>query len=199
VCAGVCLRTVSPVAASSRAPRIPPGSLSETRVRSAQLLAGVRAPSLAAQPFAAQQAGSGELSAGAVLPELVDRRTVEHFRSIAVAEQGARARLYSGRPGGPAGARRLRQLLKSIRCEPGLAAAAGGFDQFDQRPCTEPQFMRVLASLQGRGDRLIVLSLSGCISPPFVRLAPDTFGDASPAWSYRTGFRAAPPGPDPAG
>src|SRR6202020_1905254 len=52
-------------------------------------------PSLAAQPFAVQQAGSGELSAGTCLPELVDRRTVEYFRSIAVAEQGARARLVS--------------------------------------------------------------------------------------------------------
>ena len=62
-------------------------------VRAAQLRARVQAAALAAQPFAVEQVGAGELSAYAGALEPLDRLTVERLGGLAVGQQCSRARL----------------------------------------------------------------------------------------------------------
>ncbi len=86
----------------------------EHLVRGAQLLAGVQAPLLAAQPFAVEEMGASELGADPRAGEPLDRLAVEALGGLAVAEQRPRAGLDPQRPVGAAGARRLREPPEGV-------------------------------------------------------------------------------------
>ena len=58
-------------------------------VGEAELLARVQAPILAAQPFAVQQVGAGEMDGDPAAGEPLDGLAVEGFGGRAVAQQGA--------------------------------------------------------------------------------------------------------------
>src|SRR3954447_10486776 len=75
----------------------------EHLVRSAQLLASVQAPFLAAQPFSVEQMGAGEVDPDARAREPLDRLAVEALGGLVLAEQRARAGLDAPRPFGAAG------------------------------------------------------------------------------------------------
>ena len=80
------LRTVSPVASSSRRARSANASMpivGEHLVRGAQLLAGVDAAVLAAQPLAVEQVRAGERDADAGAAEPLDRLAVEPLGGLA--------------------------------------------------------------------------------------------------------------------
>jgi hypothetical protein len=64
----------------------------------AQLLAGVPAPTLAAQPFAVEQMGAGERHTDVGAAEPLDRFAIQLFGGRAVAQQRSRARLDPQRP-----------------------------------------------------------------------------------------------------
>jgi hypothetical protein len=64
----------------------------------AQLLAGVQAPTLAAQPFTVERMGAGERHTNAGAAEPLDRLEVEVFGRLAVAQQCSRTRLDPQRP-----------------------------------------------------------------------------------------------------
>ena len=61
----------------------------EHLVGGAQLLAGVDAPVLAAQPFAVQEPGAGEVDHAAAAGEPLDRLAVERLRVVVLAQQRA--------------------------------------------------------------------------------------------------------------
>ena len=112
------LRTVSPVASSSRRARSANASDAHRRqhlVGGAQLLARVDAPVLAAQPLAVEQMGAGELHADAGTAEAFDRLAVETVGDVALAEQGADAGLDPQRP---LGGRHARAFGQPLECGP---------------------------------------------------------------------------------
>ena len=89
------LRTVSPVARSSRRARSANAStpiVDSMSCGGAQLLAGVDAPALAPQPLAVQQVRAGELDAEAGAAEALERLAVGRLGGFAIAASSARTR-----------------------------------------------------------------------------------------------------------
>src|SRR5918996_4309391 len=74
----------------------------ELLVGDAELLAPVDASALAAQPFAVEQMGAGEVDADPSAVEPFDRFAIETFRGISLAHQGARTCFDAERPVRPA-------------------------------------------------------------------------------------------------
>src|SRR6267378_6841453 len=91
-------------------------------VGGAQLLAGVYAAALAAQPLAIEQVGAGELHADAGTPEARDRLAVEALGDVTLVEQGADAGFDSQRPLGGGYPRAFGQPLE---CSPDERHVAG--------------------------------------------------------------------------
>ena len=122
------LRTRSPVAISSRSARAANASapmLVNSSSAVLQLVAGVEAAPLAAQPLAVEQVGPRELHAHAGAPQPLDRLLVEAIGGVAVAEQRARAGLDAERPIGAAGPGAEREPLERPFRDAALSGAGG--------------------------------------------------------------------------
>jgi hypothetical protein len=83
----------------------------------------------AAQPFAIEQMGAGQLHPHASTREAVDRFCEEVFGYLTIAYQGSRACFDPERPVRRAGPCCLGQSLACTGGERGHSAPAGGFDQ----------------------------------------------------------------------
>ena len=97
------LRTVSPVASSSRRARSAKASMPasiEDRVRGTELLAGVDAAALAPQPLAVDELRAAERHADAGAAEPFDRLAVEPLGGVPVTEHRSRAGVEPERPVG---------------------------------------------------------------------------------------------------
>src|SRR2546421_100247 len=90
----------------------PAGSAGASRVR--ELIAAVTSAPLAAQPFAVQQVGAGQVHPQAGAAQTVDRLAVEVLGGCAVADQRSRAGLGAKRPVGPAGAGDAGEPLQGV-------------------------------------------------------------------------------------
>src|SRR5207237_7208387 len=117
--------------------------------------ARVEAAAFAAQPFAVEKMGTGELDADAGAAEPVDRLPIEALGGLAVAQQRSRAGLDPQRPVGAAGASRLREPLEGVSRARSLPAPGGGLDELDQPP-GERQLLGVLAGPLGGVQRVLI-------------------------------------------
>ena len=126
----------------------------EHLVREAQLLPGVDAPVLAAQPLAVEQIGAPEFHADAGAAKAVDRLAVEGLGRLALAEQCPRAGLDAKRPVSPAGAGGRREPLEGASRELGYPAAGRCLDELGYRPVGKQIRGRVLTGLLRRGQRV---------------------------------------------
>jgi len=149
--------------ALARGAQLDPGPLGERPgaggdedlVRGAELIAGLTATALAAQPLAIEQVGAGQLDAQARASEAVDRLAVKILRGLTAGQQCARARLGPQRPVGTCGAGGLSQLAEGLGRAVRLPGPGRCFDQLGQDE-GGPQLLRVLAGLLRRGQRLLV-------------------------------------------
>jgi len=128
----------------------------EDLVRCPQLVPGVDAPVLAAQPLPVDQVSAGEGHDAPAAAQLVDRLLVEELGFMALADQGPRARLDAPGPRGGAWLGGAGKPLDRIRGAPGVTAARRRLGQLDQAPVGEAEFLRIRASLVGRGQRIPV-------------------------------------------
>jgi len=130
--------------------------LLEHPVRVAELVAGVGAPALAAQPLAVDEVGARELDAVAGGAEAVERFAVETLGVFAVAQQRARTGFEGERPVGAGGLAHLRQ--RSERVDRGLASADadGRFDQLGQHPRHGPDRLATLGGLAAQRECVCV-------------------------------------------
>jgi hypothetical protein len=119
-------------------------------VRGPQLLAGVRPPTFAAQPFAVEELCAGELDAYLGAAESLDRLAVQRFRGGTIAVQRTLARVDPERPVRAAGARHRGELLHGRRRRPGLCAARPSLHELGERPLGWPELTRVRARFAGR-------------------------------------------------
>jgi hypothetical protein len=117
---------------------------------------GVESAALAAEPFAVDKVGAGEVHPNAGAGEAFDRLAIERLGRFAVAEQRPRAGLDAERPIGATGRGCVRKPAEGIGGEPGLAAPDGRLDQLDQSPTPPPRGVCVLTGLLRRHERLLV-------------------------------------------
>ena len=94
----------------------------------AQVLARVGAAALAAQPFAVEEVGAGELHTDGSAGQAIDRLAIEALGGLVIAEQSPRARCDPQRPVGSTGCGCQREMAQDTGCELGLAAAGGSLD-----------------------------------------------------------------------
>src|SRR5580693_7922700 len=128
----------------------------EDLVRTGELVAGVTAAPLAAQPLAVEQAGAGQIPPQASAAEAVDRLTVQVLGGLAVADQRPRAGLGTKHPVGPAGTGDAGEPLKGAGRAPGYPAAHRRLDELDKLDAGELHRRRVLARPLRRGQRLLI-------------------------------------------
>src|SRR4051812_31390252 len=102
--------------------------------RGAQLIAGVDAAPLPAQPLAVQEVCAGEIDAYACPSGPFDRLPVQTVCGIAATEQSARAGFDPQGPIGAAGPGRLREPLERVFREVPLLASGSCLYQLGQRP-----------------------------------------------------------------
>ena len=148
----------------ARGQQLTPGALGERLhpdgheqlVCSAELLAGILAPTLAAQPLPVEQMRARELGPESRVPEAVDGLAVRTLGGLALAQQCARPGVDAERPIGVAGLRLLGESREGASCELGVLGPGGGLDQLAQRPRSDEELRRVLARLDGRRERLLV-------------------------------------------
>jgi hypothetical protein len=107
---------------------------------------------LAAQPFAVQQVGTGQVRAHAGLAEPAERLPVQAVGGFAVAQQRPAPRLdpspQSVRP-----AWSSQTTGRGHRGQPGVPGAGGGLDQLGQRPHRK-MYQPVPGGLPGRRQRV---------------------------------------------
>ena len=125
-------------------------------MRGAQLLAGVDAPVLAAQPLAVEQMGAPEFHAQASAAKPVDRLPVEGLGALALAAQCPRAGLDAERPVAAASPGGRREPIESVGRELGYPATGRRLDELGYRPVGEQIRGRVLTRLLRRGQRLLI-------------------------------------------
>src|SRR5690348_15780077 len=120
----------------------------EDLVRCPQLVPGVDAPVLAAQPLPVDEVSAGEGHDAPAAAQLVDRLLVEQLGIMALADQGPRARLDAPGPRGGAWLGDAGKPLDRIGGAPGVTAARRRRGQLDQAPSWRS---RVLADTRWPG------------------------------------------------
>jgi hypothetical protein len=105
--------------------------LREQFVGGAQLLARVEPPALAAEPFAVQKVGAGELYADAGPLKPFDCLVIEALGRFPLGQQRLGAGLDAERPVGATGGGGLRKPAERVHREFGLPAPGGRLDQLD--------------------------------------------------------------------
>ena len=100
----------------------------------AELLAGVGAAVLAAQPFAVQKVSASQLGTEPGAAEPFDRLPVQAISGLTLADQRAAAGLDAQCPVSAAGLGRFRELIDRACCQPGIPCAGGGLNQLRQGP-----------------------------------------------------------------
>ena len=130
----------------------------ERVVGSLKLLARVDAPTRTTQPLAEEQPAARELGTEPGAPQAIDRLAVQALGRLTLAQQRARPRVEAQRPVGVARTRVLAQSLQTTRRELGVLRPAGGLDQLAERPHRDEQLRCVVARLDGRRERLVVVA-----------------------------------------
>ena len=121
-----------------------------------QLIPCVKAAALASQPLPIEQMRSRQVHAEARRLKMIDRRTVERLGRSPVGEQRSRARFDAQSPRCAGGARGFAQQLEGLGGAVSFAAAAGGFDQLDERKGGEPQLARIRYGVGGSSECILV-------------------------------------------
>jgi hypothetical protein len=128
----------------------------EQVVGDAELLAGVDASALAAQPLPVQQMRPNELRTQPRTAKPIDCFVIQLFGGRAVAQQRPAARLDAERDVRAAGLGRLGQPLERLACELGVASARGRLDELGQRQYGYKDLAGARRSLSGRGRELLI-------------------------------------------
>src|SRR3954452_6870740 len=124
--------------------------------RITQLMAGVDAAPLAAQPLAIEQVGPRKLHAHAGARQPLERLLIEALGGLAVAEQRARAGLDPERPVAAAGPGEEREPLERTCSDSALPGAGGRFDELgDRAGRAQLGVGRDIDSLAHRGEGLL--------------------------------------------
>jgi hypothetical protein len=121
-----------------------------------QLVAGVEAASLAAQPLPVQQVRAGKLRAQPGAAQPLDRLAVEGVGRRTDAEQRAAACLEAESHVGTGWPGRFRQPFERVARTLRHTRARGRLDQFGQRPHRDERFEAVRGGVPGRCRRLLV-------------------------------------------
>ena len=103
-------------------------------MRGTELLAGIGAPVLAAQPLAVDEMGAGDWQPDAGATQAVERAAVQALGAIDLAEQRAPVGLDAERPVAAASARAVKELLKGAGCLLRDAAPGRSLNQLDRGP-----------------------------------------------------------------
>jgi hypothetical protein len=152
------LRTVSPVASSSRrALRERFGTHRRKRfVCGPQLGAGVDTPMLSAKPFPVDEVSPREGNGCAASAESIDRFPIEGLGILTIAQEARERASNSNRPVGRAGSCRQRDVLQRVRRARGLADVGSCLDELDERRAAKPEFPRMGARLLGGRKSILI-------------------------------------------